>query len=136
MENASKALLMAAEVMVGVLILGLFATLFFTFSNYQKTTQSELDRKIVSEYNAQFEQYICNDLTPQGVLSLVNLVKNINKQNDGGVTTITILYGSGINASQIKNAETFLNPSTSTLYKATVTKRDKDGKITQIQIRK
>ena len=45
MENASKALLMAASVLVGILILSLIAYLYTVFGDYSSLIQARLKKK-------------------------------------------------------------------------------------------
>ena len=58
MENASKALLMAAGVLIALIIIGALLLMFNNLSNYQETnTQNTRESQIV-EFNKQFET--CN----------------------------------------------------------------------------
>lgn len=80
MENASKALLMAAGVLVGVLILTLIATLFISlteFTNeYQKTKMSEE----ILNFNTNFTKYLGQDLTVHEVVTITNFAKKENNK--------------------------------------------------------
>ena len=57
MENASRALLMAAGVLVGVLLLSLAVYLFIIFSNFGSEMTTQMNEKNLSEFNAQFTKY-------------------------------------------------------------------------------
>ena len=57
MENASKALLMAASVLVGILILSLIAYLYTVFGDYSSLIQARLEEKNITEFNTKFTQY-------------------------------------------------------------------------------
>ena len=50
MENASKALLMAASVLVGILILSLIAYLYTVFGDYSSLIQARLESKKINEF--------------------------------------------------------------------------------------
>ena len=128
MENASKALLMAAEVLVGVLLLSLMASLFFVFNNYQQKTQENIDSKEVYEFNVKFQEYENVTLTPQDVLTIINMVKDYNEKY--GAETIKI--DTSIKA---ENTEKFLNPNNSVNYKMKITEYTA-GRITKITINK
>ena len=54
MENASKALLLAAEVLIGVLVLTLGMYLYINFSATSKQVQEENTRTQINIFNAQF----------------------------------------------------------------------------------
>lgn len=57
MENASKALIMAAEVLIGVIIISIGVTLFSMFQNYSKDAVDKLNESKISEFNNNFLKY-------------------------------------------------------------------------------
>ncbi len=128
MENASKALLIIAEVMVGVLLLSLIAALFFLFDNYQQKTQENINLKELYEFNARFQEYEDKVLTPQDVLTIFNMVNEYNGKFDGE----EVIAIKGINKSNVKNNSEFLN--TTIRYEIKKLKYGKDGKIYEITI--
>ena len=80
MENASKALLMAAGVLMGVVILSLAADLFVTFSSSADDVKSEIANNQLNKFNSQFLAYEQReDLTVYDILTAVNLAENNNK---------------------------------------------------------
>ena len=80
MENASKALLMAAGVLMGVVLLSLAAYLFVTFSSSADDVKSEIANNQLNKFNSQFLAYEQReDLTVYDILTAVNLAENNNK---------------------------------------------------------
>ena len=80
MENASKALLMAAGVLMGVVILSLAAYLFVTFSSSADDVKSEIANNQLNKFNSQFLAYEQReDLTVYDILTAVNIAENNNK---------------------------------------------------------
>lgn len=80
MENASKALLVAAGVLMGVVILSLAAYLFVTFSSSADDVKSEIANNQLNKFNSQFLAYEQReDLTVYDILTAVNLAENNNK---------------------------------------------------------
>lgn len=80
MENASKALLMAAGVLMGVVILSLAAYLFVTFSSSADDVKSEIANNQLNKFNSQFLAYEQReDLIVYDILTAVNLAENNNK---------------------------------------------------------
>ena len=80
MENASKALIMAASVLIGIMILSLAVYLFATFgaSSAQMHEQIQIDR--INQFNAQFTIYQNrNNLTIYDVVTIANTAKNNNE---------------------------------------------------------
>ena len=92
MENASKALLMAATVLVGVLLLSLGVYLFTVFGNFSADMTKELNQKDIDEFNAQFLRHESyqdantgkwkNTCRAQDIITIANIAKeNNNKYN-------------------------------------------------------
>lgn len=133
MENSSKALLIAAEVMVGVLLLSLMAALFFLFDNYQQKTQENINSKDLYEFNARFQAYEGKELTPQDVLTIFNMVNEYNLKFDGEEV---ISIKCNINKNEVKNNSEFLNTTTRYEIQKNGLKYGKDGKINEIVIKK
>lgn len=131
MENSSKALLIIAEVMVGVLLLSLVAALFFLFDNYQQKTQENINSRELHEFNARFQAYEEKELTPQDVLTIFNIVNEYNLKFDGE----EVVSIKGITKSKVKNNSEFLNTTTRYEIPEQGLKYGKDGKIYEIIIR-
>ena len=63
MENASKALIMAAEVLIGVMILTIAVTLFRTFSDFSKETlEEEVKKTLETRKEQETENKYIDDL--------------------------------------------------------------------------
>ena len=83
MENASKALLISAGVLLAVMVLSLFTYVFFTMSQSTSRIYKEMEETKISEINQKFLNYEAKEnLTMQDVISIINLAKNINT-NEG-----------------------------------------------------
>ena len=81
MENASKALLMAAGVLIGILILSLAVYLFATFGATSAEVHRQNDANRINEFNTQFTSYEGKqDITIYDVITVANLAteNNIN----------------------------------------------------------
>lgn len=82
MENASKALLMAAGVLIGLLVLSLAVYLFMSFGAESQEIYAEIENKQLNKYNAQFNVYSGReDITIYEIISLANLAKENNLSN-------------------------------------------------------
>ena len=82
MENASRALLMAGGILLGILILSLMVTLFASSSSLSKIYDESKQSEAIQRFNANFTQYIGKDLTIHEVVTICNFA-DIN-----GVTVI------------------------------------------------
>lgn len=117
MENASKALLMAGGILIGVLILALMVTLFLSSrelsEEYEKTKQSEA----VQQFNVNFTKYLGQNLTIHQVITITNFANENNVSVAGGKTTLNI------------NDETLKKS-----YKLTIINYNSNGYVSAIQI--
>ncbi len=93
MENASKALLMGAEILVGVMIISIGVYLFNTLGSYSADTASDIEDTQIASFNQQFLKYYGMSAIENGeleptrwtihdVVGLANLAKKINTQNE------------------------------------------------------
>lgn len=78
MENAVKALLIAAGVLIGVMVLSLGVTLFSSLSEFAINTQEQIDENAVQKFNEQFTRYIDTNLTIQDVVTAANTAYESN----------------------------------------------------------
>ena len=81
MENASKALIMAAGVLIGVMILTLWVYLFLSFGAQSEDIYNKMEEQQLVEYNAQYTLYSGrNDVTIYDIISVANLAYENNKK--------------------------------------------------------
>ena len=73
MENASKALLMAAGVLIGVLILSLAVFLFASFGGTSARIHDTVQKNQLAKFNTQFTNY--------EIVSVANLATENNREN-------------------------------------------------------
>lgn len=100
-ENASRALLMAAGVLVGVLLLSLAVYLFTIFGNFGSEMTTQMNEKNLSEFNAQFTKYESyqdengkwqNTCRAQDVVTIANLAKENNNKYEYTVSDANTGY--------------------------------------------
>lgn len=91
MENASKALIMAAEVLVGVMIISLGVYLFNTMGTYSRETSKKITDAQIAQFNSQFQKFYGDRTNDEGeiepikctihdIASIVNLAKKNNEE--------------------------------------------------------
>ena len=96
MENASKALLMAGGILIGILLLSLLLYAWNMFSDYQASNVELANIENVSKFNQQFTNYDRDDVEGYEIITLVNQVTDYNNRksttgsNDEGYNAITI----------------------------------------------
>ena len=82
MENASKALIMAAGVLVAIMVISIGTYIFSTFSEFAKNREEEIFSHQRTEFNSQFTQYEAISCTIYDIISLANYAKNYNEKLD------------------------------------------------------
>lgn len=80
MENAAKALTMAAGVLIGVIIITIAVYLFTTLGNTSSEVYSKVEQEKIDKFNNQFLKYggLAN-CTAHDIVSIANLAKNNNE---------------------------------------------------------
>ena len=80
MENASKALLMAGGVLLGILILSLGVYLFTSFGGTSSQIHDNIEANQIAQFNSQFTKYVGNEnVTIHDVVTMANLATENNK---------------------------------------------------------
>lgn len=132
MENASKALIMAGGVFVGVIMLSIFSYLYTSARGLAARYEINAESQKQITFNQQFTQYEENDLTPHDVVTIINLVKKVY-ESDGVEIEISV---PGITSDYIlneqKNAE--LKKQETTLIKNGYQENGNDVKIQYYKI--
>lgn len=83
MENASKALLMAASILIAMLVIGLGTYLFNIFGTFSKNQQEKLYDNAVAQFNTQFTKYeTMEEITIHDIITLANYAKDYNLANE------------------------------------------------------
>ena len=139
MENASKALLMAAGILVGVLILALMVTLFLSSrelsTEYEKTKQTEA----VQQFNVNFTKYLGQYITTHEAVTIINFAEENNvyvdksgytfKMDDDISRAYSYYRENYINKNNIENTR-----KVEIVYKINDVKYDENGYVSQIKI--
>ena len=82
MENASKALLMAAGVLIGVLILSLSVFLVANFGGTSARIHETIKQNQLAKFNTQFTNYETKEsVTIYDIISVANLATENNREN-------------------------------------------------------
>ena len=92
MENASKALIMAAEILIGIMIISIGVYLFNTVGKYSAETTAKMEEAQIAQFNEQFLKFYGTSATEEknpepikctihDIVGLANLAKKVNKYN-------------------------------------------------------
>lgn len=145
MENASNALLMAAEVMIALIIIAIAVYLIIGAKSLPENYEYKMSTQEVTKFNTEITKHIKNDIgedyiTPQDVVSIF---KFKDEWEEKGVT-ITII---GVTDSEVENEGEFLKNLLPTydevtdtyeenIYKISIISYDSQGRINAIEFTK
>lgn len=127
MENASKALLIAAGVLVAILILSIATTFYLMFSRQAKSYTQIVSKTEIDKFNTKFSVYLGQEnIKAQEVISIVNSAKEYNNQ-----VQISVYKKNGVTLINTANSELFLKEWIDISFKcdASSATYDADGKI-------
>lgn len=130
MENASKALLMAAGVLIGILILSLMVTLFLSAREVSSRYDQVKTTEEVEQFNANFTKYVGKNITIHQVLTISNFATKENNK----IKEVTIVKNGNfdISTEQIEND---LNEN-KLLYTINIKSIDENGYVSVVEITK
>lgn len=76
MENISKALLIAAGVLIGILVLTIAVYLFINFGKTSREYAEKLDKIEIQKYNGNFDKFIGrDDITAQEIVTTISIIQ-------------------------------------------------------------
>ncbi|MBR3254790.1 MAG: hypothetical protein IKF97_00970 [Clostridia bacterium] len=79
MENASKALLMAAGVLIGIVLLTMFVYLFLSYSETNQSLQTQIELGQIQSFNNKYLAYDrLENLTAYDINTVVNMANDNN----------------------------------------------------------
>lgn len=90
MENAAKALLIAAGVLIGLIIVSMIIISSQQISNYYKEKEEAKMVEQLSDFNEQFSVYNRDDIRGTELISLINKIINYNRLNEERPINISI----------------------------------------------
>ena len=83
MENASKALSMAASILIGILLLALLIYAYYQFVQIPKQEEANTKLEQTAEFNKKYMAYAKNTLKGNKLVSLLNMAIDNNETYEG-----------------------------------------------------
>lgn len=129
MENASKALVMAGGVLIGVLILTLMVALFSNASTISKEYEETKHQEAVESFNANFIKYVGKELTIHDVVTICNFAEN------NSVFRVTVTGNTKLQSDILDEVELYTPEGTGIIkYQLTIENYSDGGYISAIKI--
>ncbi len=93
MENASKALIIAGEVLIAVLVVTLISSIIILLGSFSANMNKQMSEKQIAMFNSNFYNYSGRiDITAGEVASIINLAKERNDKNELAYKSDSIYY--------------------------------------------
>ena len=83
MENASKALIMAGGMLIGIMVLSLSLYLFVTFAQGAARVQNSIREDQIAQFNSRFNDLIdAEGITIYDIVSIASFARDYNTSNE------------------------------------------------------
>lgn len=83
MDNAPRALIMAGEILIAIMVVSLFTVIVTVFGNFSSNTNAKLAQSRITAFNSKFYKFQYRiDISAQEVASAINYAKESNDEND------------------------------------------------------
>ncbi len=129
MENASKALIIAGAILLAILIIGLGVYIYRQAAGVIDT--ETMDQLVVSQFNAQFEPYLGNNVSGSNVKQLIKIINASNRAKEDLPVTFKVDDQPDNDSSTIKSGNTYKIESSENkagyIEKITITKNGDDS---------
>lgn len=145
MENATKALLIAAGVLIGVMILSLGIALFAELEAYVESSHDRMEANEKNAFNTQFTKYLNNEeLKIQDVITAANLAFENNTyydatytDEDGSTMYVTVnLDNESIERDIQDKSARLLNDNIKNKYTCDIKISEKTGRVYKVNFNK
>lgn len=140
MENASKALIMGAEILFGVILLTLFVGAYYSWNNFAGKMNNNIESAKIQEFNSKFTIYDkkvnsnAPNLTTHDVISTLNFINEYNKTLDDDYNKVEIISNFNVNENDISK---FISENEGKVFTLDIMKYDKaTGRVKIIKITK
>lgn len=131
MENATKALIIAGAVLIGIILLSIGVALWRNFSNFSAENAQSTRTRQLEEFNVKFKKYEFNPqgasddeknyITAQDVRTIVNLAKDYNNKYNKEIIEVFYKNTKLINGWNEEDWVGFLNNANSNKLKYAMT---------------
>ncbi len=135
MENATKALLIAAAILIAILIISLALVVYNMAS--ETVGKANLSEAEMAQFNGKFTAYEGSNVTGAQVNALLNtvLTSNLNASQEGSGNYVQVVSGTAGGASLATSATSITRVPTSAYYTVT-TERGSNGLINKVTVTK
>ena len=103
MENVSKALLIAAGVLIGLIVLTMLVVIHRQVTSYYTAKEKARTFEQLQEFNSQYTPYNRKNVRGTELISLINKIINFNEQEDEIGIQITIDF-KGTDTTRARNS--------------------------------
>lgn len=129
MENVSKALLIAAGILITIIIISIALTMYNRISSVKKTQDKKVELEQIAAFNAEYESYNKSVMYGTDVVTLVNKANENNIKKINETINVYLTMNSGEEPKQVKTIElSEKNSGSETVYYGIITWIDNSEK--------
>lgn len=141
MENVSKALIIAGEMLLAIMVLSLLVYFFRGSSDFSRSYQAIKDNEEIDQFNKNLEKYMADgtEYNIRDIVTVINFARNYNsKQRNPDEEYINIYIGTTLYTDTTITDEKIIEKMQNSLEKkykiqSGNTKYFQDGKIKEIR---
>ena len=86
MENASKALIIAGEILIGILVLSLAAYIITQFGSFSRNLNDQISETEISQFNVNFTNFSNRtNISMQEIATIINYAKRNNSEYEANL---------------------------------------------------
>ena len=130
MENASKALIIAGEVLIGMLVVGVAVMVILSMREPANKYEETLGQQEIMKFNSNITKY-GEKLTAQDVVTIANFIEKHRAKETP--YNVTLTGGAGTSA-QVNTANFLQESNHETTYKITILDYYENGLIKTVRI--
>ncbi len=131
MENASKAIIIAGSMLIGVIVLTIISYIWVTFDSTSKDVQEKIDARVLTEFNNNFFKYQgSKECTIHDIVSLASFAKQNNQSIDKNSKKYINVYLMNV---QGINSTTDLSTLEEEVYMNLLNKHSVESTLSKIQ---
>ena len=105
MENAAKALLIAGGVLLAIIIMSMFLSMYNQIRGLEEAKEEKIQLEQIYAFNSQYEAYNKKIMYGADVITLFNKVNENNLNNPNEIITITIPTDFNDNIQKLKEGK-------------------------------
>lgn len=129
MENASKALLIAGEILIGMLVVSIIILMYISYRDFASSYSESLATTEIRKFNTNFTKFEGRtDISIGEIVSLYNFIENYNKGKEEATIDIKINGIELTAGTEIENIKKYSDDN----FRVNIIKYNEDSGLVQL----